>query len=85
VNRVFLISPANCNGQRARWIFKKTARSDLAKRLRSPEGAPLGEVYTFFERSLFPWQARLPARIRATAGFRPRRVYYHADCGPVVA
>ena len=53
MNRVFLISPANCNGQRARWIFKKTARSDLAKRLRSPEGAPLGEVYTFLSALYF--------------------------------
>lgn len=53
MNRVFLISPANCNGQRARWIFKKTARSELAKRLRSPEGAPLGEVYTFLSALYF--------------------------------
>lgn len=53
MKRVFLISPANCNGQRARWIFQKTARSELAKRLRSPQGACLGEVYTFLSALYF--------------------------------
>lgn len=53
MNRVFLISPANCNGERARWIFKKTARSELARRLRAPEGASLGEVYTFMSALYF--------------------------------
>jgi hypothetical protein len=47
MNRVFLLSPANCNGLRARRILHPTARSDLARRLRSREGAPLGEVFTF--------------------------------------
>jgi hypothetical protein len=53
MSRVFLISPANCSGERARWIFRKGARSDLARRLRSPEGAPLGEVYTFMSALYF--------------------------------
>lgn len=53
MNRIFLISPANCNGERARWVLKKTARSDLATRLRSPEGAPLGEVFTFLSALYF--------------------------------
>jgi hypothetical protein len=53
VSRVFLISPANCSGERARWIFRKGARSDLARRLRSPEGAPLGEVYSFMSALYF--------------------------------
>ena len=53
MSRVFVISPANCSGERARWIFRKGARSDLARRLRSPEGAPLGEVYTFMSALYF--------------------------------
>lgn len=47
MNRVFLLSPANCNGERARWVLKRDAQSDLAKRLRSFEGVPLGEVFSF--------------------------------------
>jgi hypothetical protein len=53
MNRVFLLSPANCNGLRARRILHPTARSDLARRLRGPEGAPLGEVFTFISALYF--------------------------------
>jgi hypothetical protein len=53
MNRIFLISPANCNGERARWVLKKTARSDLSRRLRSPDGASLGEVFTFLSALYF--------------------------------
>jgi hypothetical protein len=53
MNRIFLISPANCNGERAQWVLKKTARSDLARRLRSPEGAPVGEVFSFLSALYF--------------------------------
>src|SRR5262245_13796631 len=47
MKRVFLISPANCNGRRAQWIVKPKSRSELAQRLRTAEGAPLGEVFSF--------------------------------------
>src|SRR4029077_4561794 len=53
MNRVLLLSPANCNGLRARRILQPTARSDLVRRLRSPEGAPLGEVFTFISALYF--------------------------------
>jgi hypothetical protein len=53
VNRLFLISPANCNGERARWVLRRNARSDLAQRLRGTEGAPLGEVFTFLSALYF--------------------------------
>jgi hypothetical protein len=53
MNRVFLLSPANCNGERARWLLKKAARSDLAQQLRTMEGAPLGEVFTFLSALYF--------------------------------
>jgi hypothetical protein len=53
MNRVFLLSPANCNGLRARRILHPSARSDLARRLRSREGAPLGEVFTFISALYF--------------------------------
>jgi len=52
MNRVFVLSPANCNGVRAEWLLRKNSRSDLAQRLRSP-GAPLGEVFTFLSALYF--------------------------------
>jgi hypothetical protein len=45
--RVFLLSPAHCGGQRARLVLREQARFDLARRLRSREGASLGEVFSF--------------------------------------
>lgn len=44
--RVFLLSPANCTGARARLVLRASARFELARRLRD-EGAPLGEVFAF--------------------------------------
>jgi hypothetical protein len=45
--RIFLLSPANCGGIRARLLLSPNARFDLAGRLRGGEGAPLGEVFSF--------------------------------------
>ena len=53
MNRVFLLSPANCNGVRAGWILRPKARSELAQRLRTPEGASLAEVYSFLSALYF--------------------------------
>ena len=47
LTRVFLLSPAHCGGIRARVVLNPGAEFDLARRLRSPEGAPLGEVFSF--------------------------------------
>jgi hypothetical protein len=45
--RIFLLSPANCRGRRAQQILSPAARSALAEQLRSPRGAPLGELFAF--------------------------------------
>ena len=45
--RVFLLSPANCAGVRAGYLLRKDGRSPLAQRLRTVEGATIGEVFTF--------------------------------------
>jgi hypothetical protein len=44
---IFLLSPANCSGIRAGYLLRRDARSPLAQRLRSAEGASIGEVFTF--------------------------------------
>ncbi|HET9314560.1 MAG TPA: hypothetical protein VFQ51_03185 [Vicinamibacteria bacterium] len=46
-DRVFILSPASTSGERARIVMRDEARFDLALRLRSPSGAPLGEVFSF--------------------------------------
>ena len=45
--RVFLLSPANCGGTRARMVMSPAARFPLANQLRAAEGATLGEVFSF--------------------------------------
>jgi hypothetical protein len=84
MNRVFLLSPANCNGVRAGWILRPEARSELAQRLRTPEGASLAEVFSFLSALYFRGKlayarsfAKPPAPssgvllITATAGLMP--------------
>jgi hypothetical protein len=44
--RIFLLSPASLRGKRAGYLMEE-GESDLARRLRSPEGATLGELFTF--------------------------------------
>ena len=46
-NRIFLLSPAYCGGERARLFLNPRSEFELAKRLRTPEGAPIGEVFSF--------------------------------------
>jgi hypothetical protein len=47
LNQVFLLSPARCDGKRAQVLLNPAAKFALAERLRSDEGAPLGEVFSF--------------------------------------
>jgi hypothetical protein len=47
MGRVFLLSPANCGGRRASQVISDKAEFALARRLRSPEGATLGETFAF--------------------------------------
>jgi hypothetical protein len=44
---IFLLSPANCGGKRARIVMSDKATFDLAQQLRRPDGAPLGDVFAF--------------------------------------
>jgi bifunctional non-homologous end joining protein LigD len=46
-SRIFLLSPANCSGIRAKMILSPNAQFPLALQMRSPAGASLGEVFSF--------------------------------------
>ena len=45
--RVFLLSPARLDGARARMLFHPVTMFPVARALRSVEGAPIGEVFSF--------------------------------------
>ena len=47
MSRVFLLSPARCDGKRAQMLLNPSASFDLAHRVRALEGAPIGEVFAF--------------------------------------
>ena len=47
VRRIFLLSPANLGGLRAKQIMSDAAQFTLAQQLRTPEGAMLGDVFSF--------------------------------------
>ena len=44
---IFLLSPANLGGERAAMVLNPRAQFALAQRLRSADGAPVGEVFSF--------------------------------------
>src|SRR5204863_4397690 len=46
-HRVFLLSPAHCGGERAKLLCRPEARFELAVKLRTPQGAPIGDVFSF--------------------------------------
>ena len=47
MSRIFLLSPANCSGPRAKILLSERAQFDLAVRLRSRQGVAVGEAFAF--------------------------------------
>jgi hypothetical protein len=45
--RVFLLSPAHCGGERAKLLVRPEASFELAVKLRTPQGATIGETFAF--------------------------------------
>lgn len=70
MNQIFLLSPARCDGERARVLLNPTASFGLAMRLRSAEGVPLGEVFSFLSGLYF----RGKLAYAQAFGQRPRRL-----------
>src|SRR5437763_1292774 len=46
-SRIFLLSPARCDGERAKLILNPRAEFPLARALREPGGVEIGEVFSF--------------------------------------
>jgi hypothetical protein len=60
--RVFLLSPANCGGTRAKQVLSPRAQFALAVAVRSARGAPLGEVFAFMSGLYFRGKLTYAAR-----------------------
>lgn len=67
---VFLLSPASTSGARAGLLFSDSASFSLAQQIRSADGAPIGEVFSFLSSLYFRGKlayarafARPPARL----------------------
>src|SRR5512134_3643296 len=63
-NQVFLLSPANCGGIRARRVVSDAAQFPLAEQLRTPGGASLGEVFSFVSGLYFRGKLAYARRFR---------------------
>jgi hypothetical protein len=91
-HRVFLLSPANAGGLRAKMIMSENARFTLARRLRN-DGLPIGELFTFISGLYFRGKltyaqtfaappAKVPGVFVITAGrglVAPETVVSHDD------
>jgi hypothetical protein len=70
--RIFLLSPARLDGQRARLLFRPATMFPLARALHSGEGATIGEVFSFLSGLYFRGKlayaeafARPPAKLKS--------------------
>ena len=80
--RIFLLSPANTTGLRARQVMSDSARSDLQKRLRN-EGVPLGELFSFISGLYFRGKLAY-ARAFATAPHNLPGAYVITACAGLI-
>jgi len=80
MNRIFLLSPAYCAGQRSRVLLHSEAQFTLARSLRSESGAALGELFSFLSGLYFRGKlsygctfASPPAGVPGTVVITPSR------------
>jgi hypothetical protein len=77
---LFLLSPAQSQGPRAQLLLQPRASFDLARRLRGPDGAELGEVFSFLSGLYFRGKlAYARAFGRPPRGFPPALVITPAE------
>lgn len=70
--KIFLLSPASLNGERAKLLLSPTARSETARQIRSPEGASLEDVFTFVSSLYFRGKMAYVRRFAAPPPGFPR-------------
>jgi hypothetical protein len=80
-HQVFLLSPAHCGGKRAQVLMNDTAGFPLAERLRSPEGIPLGEAFSFLSGLYFRGKLAYASRFARPPSGRPGALVITANRG----
>lgn len=78
---VFLLSPARCDGRRAAMLMAPSADFALARRLRDPLGAPIGEVFTFLSGLYFRGKLAYASRFGHRADGEPAALVITTDRG----
>jgi hypothetical protein len=79
--RVFLMSPAHCGGKRAAMLLRPEASFPLAEALRSPAGAPFGEVFAFLSGLYFRGKLAYSTRFAAPPPSLPGSLVITTDRG----
>jgi hypothetical protein len=83
--RVFLLSPARLDGERAQLLFREAAAFPLARALRSPRGVPLGEVFRFLSGLYFRGKLAYGERFARPPTGQPGVLVMTANRGLVAA
>lgn len=78
---IFLLSPVNLGGQRARLLMNPAADFPLAQRLRAGEGAPLAETFSFVSGLYFRGKAAYAGRFGRAPGTLPAALVMTAGGG----
>jgi hypothetical protein len=69
-SHVFILSPARCDGERAKLLLSGTASFPLATALREPPGVAIGEVFSFLSalyfRGKLTYARTFASRLRTT-------------------
>ena len=80
-HRVFLLSPAHCGGKRAQLLLNERAAFPLAERLRSLDGATIGEAFSFLSGLYFRGKLAYAARFGRPPAGRPGALVITANRG----
>jgi hypothetical protein len=81
--QVFLLSPARCDGERARMLLNPGATFDMAERLQSAHGAELGDVFAFLSGLYFRGKLAYARAFGARAGAKPTSLVITSNRGLV--
>jgi hypothetical protein len=80
-NRVFLLSPAHCGGERAKLLYRPEARFELAVKLRTPQGAPIGDIFSFLSGLYFRGKLAYARRFAAPPAGMPGQLVITTNRG----
>jgi hypothetical protein len=82
-SHVFLLSPARSDGRRAKMLLNPRAQFSLAVRLREPDGAEIGEVFSFLSKLYFRGKLTYARAFASTGRATPPILVITADRGLV--